>query len=283
VRHAGRAELHGDTTNGNVSNGRHDAFAQTYALSLIDKFPPLPKGRPFPRIDPADIVAGLRERVQDPAKQDQGAADLCCPAAFFYCVLNYKPELYVQYVIDLFTTGRACIGSLGVKPGAGCRVYQPPKDKIAAVDWVALASLRDSDNMIMDLSSVSDRVAARSREGEVGKWFRIGYREVRDDANNYFCKGRKEIEAFDRDMRMNRDVCLFVNDNMPYEGKDRLKSTFWNHCVVVDDVPDFKRDQISLSVYSRGEVQRIPKVGSFTVEEFSRNFYGYVSGTPTFN
>jgi hypothetical protein len=27
-----------------------------------------------------------------------------------------------------------------------------------------------------------------------------------------------------------------------------------------------KRDQISLSVYSWGEVQRIPKVGSFTVE-----------------
>jgi hypothetical protein len=47
-------------------------------------------------------------------------------------------------------------------------------------------------------------------------------------------------------------------------------------------VPDFKRDQISLSVYSWGEVQRIPKVGWFTVEEFSRNFYGYVSGAPTF-
>jgi hypothetical protein len=32
-----------------------------------------------------------------------------------------------------------------------------------------------------------------------------------------------------------------------------------------------------------GEIQRAPKVGSLLLEEFSRNFYGYVSGTPTFN
>jgi hypothetical protein len=257
---------------------------KTYALSLIQKFPSLPKGRPFPRIDLADIVTGLHDRVQDPIKQDQGAAALCCPAAFFYCVLNYKPELYVQYVIDLFTTGKARIGSLEVKPGMGCRVYKPPADRIAGADWVALASLRDSDNMIMDVSSVDDDVAARSRPGEVAKWFReIGYKDVRDDSNFYFCKGRKEIEAFDRDMRFHRDVCLFVNDNMLDEGTNKLKSTFMNHCVVVDEPPEIKRDRISLSVYSWGEIQSIPKVGSLSLEEFSRNFYGYVSGTPTFN
>ena len=257
---------------------------KTYALSLIQNFPELPKGRPFPRISEADIVTGLHDRVIDPTKQNQGTAGLCGPAAFFYCVLNYKPELYVQYVIDLFTTGKARIGSLEVKPGLGCRVYKPPADKIAAVDWVALASLRDSDNMILDISSVSDDVASRSRPGEVGKWLRqIGYRDVRDDSNFYFCKGRKEIEAFDRDIRMHRDVCLFVNENMLDDGKNKLKSTFMNHCVVLDEAPDFKRDRISLSVYSWGEVQRIPSVGSLSVDEFSRNFYGYVSGTPTFN
>jgi hypothetical protein len=43
------------------------------------------------------------------------------------------------------------------------------------------------------------------------------------------------------------------------------------------------RDRISLSVYSWGEIQRAPKVGSLLLEEFARNFYGCVSGTPTFN
>jgi hypothetical protein len=257
---------------------------KTYALSLIDKFPPLPKGRPFPCIDQAELITGLRERVNNPIKQDQGAASLCCPAAFFYCVLNYKPELYVQYVIDLFTTGKARIGSLEVKPGAACRAYQPPKDKIAAVDWVALASLRDSYNAILDVASVDDDIAARTREGEVAKWFRqIGYAGVRDDSNNLFSKGRKEIEAFDRDARASRDVCLFVNDNILYDVKNKLKSHYWNHCVVVDEPPDFNGRQISLSVYTYGDITRIPKIGSLSVDEFSRNFYGYVSGAPTFN
>ena len=85
---------------------------KTYALSLIQNFPALPKGRPFPRISEADIIAGLHDRVVDPTKQNQGAAGLCGPAAFFYCVLNYKPELYVQYVIDLLTTGKARLGAL---------------------------------------------------------------------------------------------------------------------------------------------------------------------------
>ena len=257
---------------------------KTYALSLVQNFPELPKGRPFPRIEEADIITGLHDRVLDPTKLNQGHAGLCVPAAFFYCVLNYKPELYVQYVIDLFTTGTARIGALEVKPSAACRAYQPPPDKIPAVDWVALASLCDSGNTILDVSSVDDDLSVGNQPAEAANWFRqIGYREVRDDTNRYFCKGRKEVEAFDRDMRFNRDVCLFINDNMLDEHTNKLRSTFVNHCVVLDDPPEINRDRISLSVYSWGEVQRVPKVGSLSLEEFSRNFYGYVSGTPTFN
>jgi hypothetical protein len=51
------------------------------------------------------------------------------------------------------------ISSLEVKPSVGCRAYQPPRDKIPAVDWVALASLRDSVNTIGDVTSVCDTQA----------------------------------------------------------------------------------------------------------------------------
>jgi hypothetical protein len=259
-------------------------YRKTYALSLIDNFPPLPKGRPFPRIHLADVVAGLRERVNDPHKQNQRAASLCGPAAFFYCVLNYKPELYVQYVIDLFTTGKARIGSLKVEPSIYCRIYEPPADKIAAVDWVALASLRDSENTIMDYSSADDTVAGITRPGTLASWFRdIGYQGVRDDTNYYFCKGRKEIEAFDRDIRIAyRDVCLLVNDNILYPQKQKLKSTFCNHWIVVEEPPKLNGDQVSVSVYSWGANYKIPSTGSLPVHDFSLNFYGYVSGKPKY-
>jgi hypothetical protein len=257
---------------------------KTYALSLIDKFPPLPYGRPFPRIDQADVVAGLRERVNDPSKQNQGAASLCGPAAFFYCVLNYKPELYVQYVIDLFTTGKARIGSLKVEPSLACRVYKPPADKIAPVDWIALASLRDSENTIMDYSSADDTTAGITRPRAIVSWLRdIGYQAVRDDTNYYFCKGRKEIEAFDKEVRVSRDVCLLVNDNILDPGTQNLKSHFCNHWIVADDPPELKGDQIDISVYSWGKIYKIPNAGSLSIRDFSLNFYGYVSGTPKFN
>jgi hypothetical protein len=65
--------------------------------------------------------------------------------------------------------------------------------------------------------------------------------------------------------------------------KNKLKSHVWNHCVVVDEPPDLKNGRISLNVYTYGGITRIPTVGTLSVEEFSRNFYGYVSGQPTFN
>jgi hypothetical protein len=256
---------------------------KTYALSLIDNMPPLPKGRPFPRIAPDAVLAGLRERVNDPTKQDQSAASLCGPAAFFYCVLNYKPELYVQYVIDLLTTGKARIGSLTVEPSLGCRVYEPGS-KIAAVDWVALASLRDSENTIMDYSSADDTTAGITRPATMANWLRaVGYQGVRDDTNYYFCKGEKEIEAVAQDIQINRDVCLLVNDNMLEVATNKLKSTFCDHWVVVDDTPKLRGDQIEVPVYTWGGTRTIPQYGSLSVREFSLNFYGYVSGTPKFS
>ena len=150
---------------------------------------------------------------------------------------------------------------------------------------MALASLRDSDNLVMDLSSVDDDAVLWKHAGRcrrIGS-AKIGYRDVRDDTNLYFCKGRKEIEAFDREMRVNRDVCLFINDNMLDDHTNRLKSTFVNHWVVVDEPPEIKGGRISLSVYTWGGIQGFPQVGTLSLEEFSRNFYGYVSGTPTFN
>jgi hypothetical protein len=37
-----------------------EEFRQAYALSLIDKFPPLPKGRPLPRIHLEGVVLSKR-------------------------------------------------------------------------------------------------------------------------------------------------------------------------------------------------------------------------------
>src|ERR1700758_4038487 len=99
-----------------------------------------------PRIQQADVVSGMIDRVKDPTKQNQADANLCGPAAFLYCLLNEHPDYYVGYVIDLFLTGKARIGALKVEPSLDCRYSTPPKGRIDPVDWIALASLRDSEN-----------------------------------------------------------------------------------------------------------------------------------------
>ena len=55
-----------------------------YANRLIDKFEPGGQGIGFARISRADVVDGLRARVQDPVTQNQLAAGLCGPASLFY-------------------------------------------------------------------------------------------------------------------------------------------------------------------------------------------------------
>ena len=93
-----------------------EQFRIDYSLKLIDAFAPGGHEKGFARIARADVVDGLRDRIAHPKKQNQSAASLCGPAAFLYCVLEEHPEIYTQYVIDLYKTGEGRLGKLHVKP-----------------------------------------------------------------------------------------------------------------------------------------------------------------------
>lgn len=73
-----------------------EQFRIDYALSLVDAFAPGRHEKGFARIARQDVVDGLRERINEPWRQNQQAASLCGPAAFLYCVLEEHPEVYAQ-------------------------------------------------------------------------------------------------------------------------------------------------------------------------------------------
>jgi hypothetical protein len=255
-----------------------------YANRLIDKFEPGGQGIGFARISRADVVDGLRARVQDPVTQNQLAAGLCGPASLFYNILNDKPEVYVQYVIDLYTTGRARIGSMTIAPSAGCRAYKPVPTDIAPIDWIALGSLRDSENTLLDYTSVDDSAAAMTTPRTLANWFRhAGYSGVRDDTNYVFCKGRAELDICARDVLANRGVCLFINAQMLYDKSNKAGSILPDHWVVLEERPKIVGENVSLAVYSWGDHHKVPEHGTLSIEDFSKNFYGYVSATPRFD
>jgi hypothetical protein len=259
-------------------------FRVNYALSLVNAFAPGGHGKGFARIARADVVSGLTARIKDPSTQDQSAASLCGPAAFFYCILDEHPELYAQYVIDLYTTGEARIGGLHVKPSAGCRAYQPPPDKIHPVDWIALASLRDSENTLLDYSSADDTAAGITMPHSLAAWFhKIGWRGVRNNTNSWFLKGRREVDDCARDFNADRRVCLFINMQMLDAFKFAHHSAFPDHWVVLTKPMAVQNnDLVSFGVYSWGKVFDVPRTGHYPLDGFLRNFYGYVSSTPTY-
>lgn len=120
--------------------------------------------------------------ISNPTKSyypDQGPTSLCGPAAFFYCLLVDRPDLYVKCVIDLWEKGEAQIKSLRIKPSENCKKpkslmrieYDDWANYINGVDWITLASLRDSENMILDYDEESDKVAGITLEGKIKQWF----------------------------------------------------------------------------------------------------------------
>jgi len=265
-----------------------EQFRIDYAMSLVNKFAPGGHGKGFARIDRADVVEGMRARIADPTRVDQKAASLCGPAAFFFCVLEEHPELYAQYVIDLYLTGEARIGALHVKPSSGCRAYNSPRDLIHPVDWIALASLRDSENTLLDYSSANDTAAGITMPHSLADWFRkIGWKGVSNTTNVFFTKGRSDIDVCIRDFNADRRICLFINMQMLDSHKRGDRSFSPDHWVAMSEAdrvkkPIIRNGKIELGVYSWGDLHDIPEHGDFLLDKFYHNFYGYVSATPTY-
>jgi hypothetical protein len=265
------------------------------AASLINNFARVSDKGAFAYITRTAVVEGLRARIADPTTQNQGAASLCGPAVLFYCILKNSPELYVKYVIDLYTNGSAKIGTLNVTPSKNCRSYQPTPEKISAVDWIALASLRDSENTLSDYSSADDKRAGITMPSTLASWFRaVGYRDVRDVTNILRNKGHNEIDSCLLQLKQGREICLFVNAKLLNDPKNSGFFTFPDHWVVLTagtvvdprgtgDSPAAPAADVSVSitVYTWGSLRRIPPSETLLLDDFSGNFFGYVSAMST--
>lgn len=139
----------------------------------------------FPNCDRLRVGLGMLETLQDPGSINQGDNGLCGPASFLHTLVRDFPVRYVDYVIGLFETGRGKLGTLEVEPSEACRHHKPRAtdsagDRFRDVDWVALASLRDSENWWFEYGTEGSNLQSRTGGKDMQLWLKAqGYTDVR--------------------------------------------------------------------------------------------------------
>ncbi len=246
------------------------------AQSRIDSFASGSGDGAFPHITREQLAQGLRERIANPASVRQGRASLCGPASLMFCLLRDNPDAYVGYVVDLWNNGRARLGTREVRPGEDCRNATPRG--IAPVDWVALASLRDSENLFLDYEESADRVAGITMPGSLAAWMRAtGYQEVVNLTNVWFTKGESDVNDATALLHAGKRVCLFVNaDIVAHAAAGGGRTTTPDHWVVLTACNGIRDGKvIGATLWTWGHHYPL---GEPTVAQFCGNFFGYVAG-----
>lgn len=116
---------------------------------------------------------------------NQGQTSLCGPAAFMFCLVQDRPDMYVDMIINLWLGQTA---SLGAGPSNGGRNVNPSgkvqtntpaavtgqSGDINTVDWISMASLRNDSpdlNPFGDYDHPTDQFSAITRPTYLKGWF----------------------------------------------------------------------------------------------------------------
>ncbi|WP_157619455.1 hypothetical protein [Psychromonas aquimarina] len=247
------------------------------------------------------ISLDISKRISNPHKIQQRSTSLCGAVVFLQCIAKKHPEVYAQYIIDLFEKGEASIGKLQVKPSRACKsLFKDtiPRATIVDVDWIGLASLRDSTNTLFNYDHPSDQLAGITTPGCLAGWFKKTelFGSVENETNLIFDKGSRNLLQANLRYSTDYHVCLFVGskilvtaDNIKLK-KGSAPADHWvilNSKVLLDNMPanldmtsqvDVQDKKISFNIQTWGNNQMpVNKANtSLKVSEFLDYYYGYV-------
>jgi hypothetical protein len=242
--------------------------------SLVAAFAANPRRGVFTHFSHTEVLQGIRNRLANPDMISQGDASLCGPASFLHCIIKDYPETWVNYVTQLYMTGSGRIHGLEVKPSRDCLNANP--SGLKAVDWIALASLRDSENTFFDYQSSSNELGGITMPATMASWFeKAGYKQVTNNTNLFFTKDADTLKTAVGLAGQKRRVCMFINARMIANdgGASGVFSTA-NHWVVLQGGAGINGTQATLKIWTWGESNTH---GFNKVERVLTNNYGYVS------
>lgn len=252
-------------------------------------------------VSSSKMAEQLLDRINYPYLIDQGYSSLCGPNVIMRCLAETRPLEYVSYVLDLYEFGEAKIGNLVVKPSLAClnatnKRVGSDKSSIAAADWIALASLRDSTNGILDYQSVNNQISGITLPSTVEHWFKkIGYSNVANRTNLFWDKGIDTLVKAQKAYASGHHVCLFINAkliSLPYTVM--LTPDHWVvlsdsikvdgralHTIPSDELDDLGEKYIDVKVSTWGignmKLNKRNTSSKITVDEFTDYFFGYIA------
>jgi hypothetical protein len=261
---------------------RLDTDRQLFAAGMVCDFLERPGSSRFPSLDRYEVGVGLLMRIANPGLIKQDQASLCGPAALLFSEAADNPGAYARFAIDLYEKGRAKLNRLEIAPDEDVRHYRPPLT-MDHVDWMTMASIRDSENWFLDYDNADKEFAGITLPGELADWFRrAGYSKVEQDANIVASMGLGEIDDANRLYADGYRICLFIGANILSEKDQSKSSTTAEHWAVQRSLIDRSNGTVKLKVFTWGDGEYQIPHGSKTlpVSDFLGNFYGYVAGKP---
>lgn len=252
---------------------------KTQAHKAVDAFRTASGAQAWPKLDRAQIAAGLDQRIDNPSLINQGPLNVCGSAAIVYMLASHDPLRFVNIVQQVFEQGSASLGSETLTAGTDLRNNTPPAN-MEQVDWVLLSSMRDSENAIFDYEgNPSEDASAISTPGDLQHWMKSVLKCKDVDWQSAYVSGEMDvIRAAGAAAGAGKNVTLLIDaammKNLPKEGK--IGSP--NHWVVMksditEATDEHQNQKVQFSVWTWGQS---PEVLNLDKSVFIKTFYGAI-------
>lgn len=212
---------------------------------------------------------------------------LCGPAAFYYCLMMDRYDVYEQLIWDLWNHGKAMLGSFLLQPGTSTMKVDDlfsgaSHPRVSAIDWITMASLRDSSNNLLKYESVGDKVSAITLWGDIEKWMlNVGAQKIFSNISLYH-SNVSDICKLNSLMSNDVHILSLISAGMLQQGAD---VPFKDHWIVwggklklvnggrITNETNLE-ELVSLRLFSWGEVKDNSLRPSLTLGDFLNHTFG---------
>lgn len=138
----------------------------------------------WPHLDKATIAADMRRHLHNPYTVNQGIQPFCGPASILFELICKDPLAYVNLCRDLFETGGFDSRNCRITASAALRHASQGELHMDMADWLVLATLRESENLIFPVEpnapEIVRNLAGMTKSWEMKGWVReiLGYEHV---------------------------------------------------------------------------------------------------------